>query len=142
MSFNSIIDNYYELIHKDSDYYNKWLTLYGTECRLLTPKKEIVKRINDIYEAFGDHTYASNNMNYDVQTVYLMIQPEDFARIENGIETAIRIVSPVKLDDSNLIELRKLNYWFTFEVRAPIEEYWGMLYRASMYLNRVREVDK
>lgn len=141
MSFNSIFDNYYNLIKVDKDYYRNWLTQYGTECKLLIPRVDDVGRVDDIYTSYGAQTYSSNSINYETKIIHLLIQPEDFNKVENDIEATIRVISPVTLDDGNLIEFRKLNKWYTFEVRSPIEVYWGMYYRTTLYLNRVREVD-
>lgn len=141
MSYNSILDNYYDYIQRDSDYYRKWLKLYGTECDWKTPRVDSIDRINDIYTAYGANTYASTSINYDTQKIDLVISPIDFTKIENGIETSLMVVSPEKLDDGDLIEFKRKHKWYTFEVSSPIESYWEMLYRVPLKLNRVREVD-
>ena len=139
MSYNSILDNYYDYIQRDSDYYRKWLELYGTECNWLTPRTDSIERINDIYTAYGASTYASNSINYDTQKINLVINPMDFTKVENGIETTIMVISPEHLDDSDLIEFKRKNKWFTFEVSSPVESYWEILYRVPLKLNKVRE---
>lgn len=139
MPYDSIHDNYYRYIRKDAEYYHKWLQQYGTECVLKVPKTEDNERIRDIELAYGASTYANTHLNYKEYRIHAIIQPQDFTKIENGIETQMQIVTAIKLDDGYVIEFRKLNKIYSFQVVAPPEQYWEMLFRGTINLIRVEE---
>ena len=139
---SSIFDQYYGFIRRDSKYYEKWLELYGTHCIVKKPKLETVERLNEINLSYGAKTHAPTLINYDFEEINLLIQPQDYTRIEVGMETTIPVVSPIKLDDGFIIEIERLDSTYEFEVSEALETYWDILYRYQLLLRDARSTDE
>lgn len=139
---SSIFDQYYNFIGKDSKYYESWLKLYGTHCIVKKPKLKEVEKLDDINLSFGAKTFSPTLTNYDFEEINLLIQPQDYARMELGVETVIPVVSPIKLDDGFIIEIDRLNNTYEFEVSESLETYWDILFRYQLLLKNVRSTDE
>lgn len=131
----SIIDQYYNMIRNDKNYFNNYLKIYGTEVKLMTPKN--TRQIDDYRTAYGAVTFANNAIQYDTIITHMIIADLDLDKVENMVNSQYNVIIPYRLYEGSLIQFEHLFKTYTLEVSEIIESMQDYIYRCILRLNNI-----